>query len=54
MIEFRRELMLNNDYMTGKTHSEESKKKMSESAKKRGVNAKTIKCKLIDKIGGLE
>ena len=27
---------------------------MSESAKKRGVNAKTIKCKLIDKINNLE
>ena len=27
---------------------------MSESAKRRGVNAKTIKCKLIDKINNLE
>lgn len=54
MIELRREKMIGNNYMLGKTHSEESKKKMSESAKKRGVNAKTIKCKLIDKINNLE
>ena len=53
MIEFRKEKMLGNTYMLGKTHSEESKKKMSESAKKRGVNAITIKCKLIDKLNNL-
>ena len=44
---------MGNTYMLGKTHSEESKKKMSESAKKRGINAKTIKCKLIDRLNYL-
>ena len=53
MLEFRKEKMMGNTYMLGKTHSEESKKKMSESAKKRGINAKTIKCKLIDKLNDL-
>lgn len=53
MLEFRKEKMMGNTYMLGKTHSEETKKKMSESAKKRGVNAKTIKCKLIDKLNDL-
>ena len=53
MLEFRKERMLGNTYMLGKTHSDESKKKMSESAKKRGINAKTIKCKLIDKLNDL-
>lgn len=53
MLEFRRKKMISNTYMLGKTHSEESKKKMSESAKKRGVNAITIKCKLIDKLNNL-
>lgn len=53
-IEYRRNLMMNNNYMTGKKHSEESKKKMSESAKKRGLNCKTIKCKLVDKINKIE
>lgn len=53
MLEFRKEKMIGNTYMLGKIHSEESKKKMSESAKKRGVNAITIKCKLIDKLNDL-
>lgn len=53
MLEFRKEKMMGNTYMLGKTHSDESKKKMSESAKKRGINAKTIKCKLIDKLNDL-
>lgn len=53
MLEFRRKKMISNTYMLDKTHSEESKKKMSESAKKRGVNAITIKCKLIDKLNNL-
>ena len=53
MLKFRKEKMMGNTYMLGKTHSEESKKKMSESAKKRGINAKTIKCKLIDKLNDL-
>ena len=53
MLEFRKEKMMGNTYMLGKIHSDESKKKMSESAKKRGINAKTIKCKLIDKLNDL-
>lgn len=53
MLEFRKEKMMGNTYMLGKTHSEESKKKMSESAKKRGINAKTVKCKLVDKLNDL-
>lgn len=53
MLEFRKEKMMGNTYMLGKTHSDESKKKMSESAKKRGINSKTIKCKLIDKLNDL-
>lgn len=53
MLEFRKEKMMGNTYMLGKIHSDESKKKMSESAKKRRINAKTIKCKLIDKLNDL-
>lgn len=53
MLEFRKEKMVGNTYMLGKIHLDESKKKMSESAKKRGINAKTIKCKLIDKLNDL-
>lgn len=53
MLEFRKEKMMGNTYMLGKIHLDESKKKMSESAKKRGINAKTIKCKLIDKLNDL-
>mgnify|MGYP003585274029 FL=1 len=47
MIEYRRKLALGNSYHLGKKHSEESKLKMSESAKNRGCNAKTISCKLV-------
>ena len=47
MIEYRRQLALGNSYHLGKNHSKESKLKMSESAKKRGCNAKTVPCKLI-------
>ena len=53
MLELRKEKMMGNTYMLGKIHLDESKKKMSESAKKRGINAKTIKCKLIDKLNDL-
>lgn len=52
-IEYRRQLAKGNSYHLGHKHSEESKRKMSNAAKKRGVNAKTIKCKLIDKINNL-
>ena len=48
MIELRRNIAKGNSYHLGHKHSEESKKRMSESAKKRGINAITIKCKLID------
>lgn len=52
-IEYRRELAKGNSYHLGHKHSEESKSKMAESALKRGINAKTIKCMLIDKINKL-
>lgn len=52
-IEYRRRLATGNSYRLGKLHSEKSKKQMSESAKKRGCNSKTIKCKLEDKINNL-
>lgn len=45
-IEYRKNLAMGNTYRLGKTHSEESKLKMSESAKKRGCNAKTVRCEL--------
>lgn len=48
MIELRRNIAKGNSYHLGHKHSEESKKRMRESAKKRGINAITIKCKLID------
>lgn len=47
MIEYRRKIALGNTYHLGKPHSEISKLKMSESAKKRGLNCKHIPCKLI-------
>ena len=46
MIEYRRNLALGNSYRLGKKHSEKSKAQMSESAKNRGCNAKTIPCEL--------
>jgi len=52
-IEYRRKLAKGNSYHLGHKHSEESKIKMSKAALKRGINAKTIKCKLIDKINKL-
>lgn len=46
MIEYRRNLALGNSYHLGKKHSEKTKAQMSESAKNRGCNAKTIPCEL--------
>lgn len=51
-IEYRRQIATGNKYMLGYKFSDESKRKMSESAKKRGANAKVIKCRLINKITG--
>ena len=53
MIELRRNIAKGNTYHLGKLHSEDSKKKMSESAKKRGLNCVTTKCELIDIINNL-
>lgn len=52
-IEYRKRLAKGNSYHLGHKHSEETKAKMAKAALKRGVNAKTIKCKLIDKTNKL-
>lgn len=54
MIELRRNIAKGNTYHLGKSHSEESKRQMRESALNRGLNCITIKCKLIDIINNLE
>jgi hypothetical protein len=51
-IEYRRKLALGNSYHLGMKHSDEAKKKMSDAAKKRKTNSRTIPCKLIDKQTG--
>lgn len=47
--EYRRKIALGNSYNLGNKYSEESKRKMSISAKQRPCNAIKVKCVLIDK-----
>jgi hypothetical protein len=46
MKELRKNIAIGNSYHKGHRHSTETKKKMSEAAKSRPTNAKTIPCKL--------
>lgn len=52
-IEFRRNIAKGNKYHFGCKHSDESKRKMSEAAKNRGLNCKTVPCELLDVINNL-
>jgi hypothetical protein len=47
MLELRRNIALGNQYHLGKKHSDESKEQMRQSALLRGLNCKTVKCKVV-------